>query len=94
MLYVVCACTCGCACTCSCVRVCACVRVRVHVGVTHSLPLPKDERDAATGYELYALEINLRQGGTTHPIMTLRLLTGGVYEAETGRFRAEDGQYK
>jgi hypothetical protein len=26
-------------------------------------------------YDVFALEINLRQGGTTHPMMTLKLLT-------------------
>ena len=42
--------------------------------------------------EIYALEINLRQGGTTHPFNTLKFLTGGHYEEETGRFFTAQGR--
>ena len=35
----------------------------------------------------YAIEINLRKGGTTHPFLTLQFLTDGRYDAETGLFR-------
>jgi hypothetical protein len=34
----------------------------------------------------YAIEINLRKGGTTHPFLMLQFLTGGNYNAETGLF--------
>lgn len=34
----------------------------------------------------YAIEINLRKGGTTHPYLSLQLLTGGRYQAEQGQF--------
>lgn len=44
--------------------------------------VPQDFDD----YEIYALEINLRQGGTTHPFETLRLLTNGDYSEENGIF--------
>ena len=37
-------------------------------------------------WDLQAIEINLRKGGTTHPFMTLKLLTGGSYDIETGLF--------
>ncbi len=33
-----------------------------------------------------AIEINLRRGGTTHPFMTLQLLTNGHYDLNTGLF--------
>lgn len=33
-----------------------------------------------------AIEINLRKGGTTHPFMTLKLLTNGHYNYEDGLF--------
>ena len=33
----------------------------------------------------YAIEINLRKGGTTHPFLTLQFLTDGTYDAETRR---------
>lgn len=34
-----------------------------------------------------AIEINLRKGGTTHPFLTLQLLTGGHYDATLAEFR-------
>jgi len=40
----------------------------------------------------YAIEINLRKGGTTHPFQMLQFLTNGFYNAEDGVFRTQDGQ--
>ncbi len=40
---------------------------------------------------LYALEINLRRGGTTHPFCVLRHLVPGRYDGPTGRWVADDG---
>jgi len=40
----------------------------------------------------YALEINLRKGGTTHPFMTLKFLTDGRFDLETGLYYAAGGQ--
>lgn len=40
----------------------------------------------------YALEINLRKGGTTFPFLVLQFLTDGEYDSETGLFRLIDGQ--
>jgi hypothetical protein len=37
-------------------------------------------------WDLHALEINLRPGGATHPIMTLNLLTDGHYDEATGLY--------
>ena len=34
----------------------------------------------------YAIEINLRKGGTTHPYLMLRFLTNGVYNTSTGEY--------
>lgn len=45
----------------------------------------------ATGDDLVALEINLRQGGTTHPFNTLKFITGGQYDPDTGIFRTGSG---
>jgi hypothetical protein len=42
-------------------------------------------------WELQAIEINLRKGGTTHPFMTLKLLTNGNYDYQTGLFLTKDG---
>jgi len=40
----------------------------------------------------YAIEINLRKGGTTHPFLMLQFLTGGAYEPSTGEFLTPSGQ--
>lgn len=40
----------------------------------------------------YALEINLRKGGTTHPFLMLQFLTDGAYDPATGLFRTRAGQ--
>jgi len=42
----------------------------------------KTEKD----FDLYALEINLRKGGTTHTYMTLKLLCDGYYNQLTGEY--------
>ncbi|MCB9742796.1 MAG: carboxylate-amine ligase [Alphaproteobacteria bacterium] len=34
----------------------------------------------------YAIEVNLRKGGTTHPFLTLKFLTDGTYDHTTGQF--------
>ncbi len=40
----------------------------------------------------YAIEINLRKGGTTHTFRILQLLTGGAYDRESGLFRTRAGE--
>lgn len=45
-------------------------------------------------WDVYAIEINLRKGGTTHPFMTLKLLTNGHYDLATGSFFSQQGQEK
>jgi hypothetical protein len=45
-------------------------------------------------WEPYAIEINLRKGGTTHPFLTLQFLTDGTYDPQTGIFTAPNGQQK
>ncbi len=45
-------------------------------------------------WETYAIEINLRRGGTTHPFMTLKLLTNGAYNQATGLFYSRQGKPK
>jgi len=48
----------------------------------------------AEPWELQAIEINIRKGGTTHPFMTLKLLTGGRYDVKTGLFLNQHGTPK
>ena len=45
-------------------------------------------------WEPYAIEINLRKGGTTHPFLTLQFLTDGTYDPEMAIFTAPNGQQK
>ncbi|MEI6361814.1 MAG: peptide ligase PGM1-related protein [Actinomycetes bacterium] len=45
-------------------------------------------------WDTYAIEINLRKGGTTHPFLTLQFLTDGRYDAMTGLFITPDGREK
>jgi PGM1 C-terminal domain len=45
-------------------------------------------------WEVYAIEINLRKGGTTHPFLTLQFLTDGAYDHERGVFRTPRGEPK
>ena len=51
----------------------------------------RNERGA---WEPYAIEVNLRKGGTTHPFLTLQYLTDGRYDAESGHFYTARGQQK
>ena len=45
-------------------------------------------------WAVYAIEINLRCGGTTHPFMAISTLTDGVYEPLSGEFRTRLGDIK
>jgi hypothetical protein len=45
-------------------------------------------------WDIQAIEINLRKGGTTHPFMTLRLLTNGRCDYDTGNFLTQQNQEK
>ena len=42
----------------------------------------------------YAIELNLRKGGTTHPFLTLQFLTNGSYDGETGTYLTAGGVAK
>jgi hypothetical protein len=49
-------------------------------------------RGAGGEWQPYAIEVNLRKGGTTHPFLTLQFLTGGAYDPETALFTAPSGR--
>lgn len=53
------------------------------------LAIPEDD-----DWKLYAVEINLRKGGTTHPFRTLQFLTGGRYNPDSGTFETSAGVAK
>jgi hypothetical protein len=42
------------------------------------------------GDEIYLTEINLRMGGTTHPFLMAKLVTGGVYDPVSGDLVVDD----
>jgi hypothetical protein len=48
-------------------------------------------RDESDTWSCYAIEINLRKGGTTHPFEMLQFLTDGSYHTDEGVFRAPSG---
>lgn len=45
-------------------------------------------------WQPYAIEVNLRKGGTTHPFLTLQYLTDGQYDPASGRFATALGHEK
>jgi hypothetical protein len=45
-------------------------------------------------WSAYAIELNLRKGGTTHPFLTLQFLTDGRYHPDTGLFLTGAGGEK
>ncbi|HEY1407862.1 MAG TPA: hypothetical protein VF434_02920 [Promineifilum sp.] len=49
-------------------------------------------QNALGEWEPFAIEINLRKGGTTHPFLTLQYLTDGIYDPESGEFTTELGE--
>jgi hypothetical protein len=51
------------------------------------LAWPRPDQD----HGLAALEINLRAGGTTHPMLALDFLTGGTLDPVTGKYYGPDG---
>lgn len=53
-------------------------------------------RDTSAGgeWQPYAIEVNLRKGGTTHPFLTLQYLTDGMYATKKGEFYTALGHTK
>lgn len=50
------------------------------------------QQDAS--WKHYAIEINLRKGGTTHPYLMLQFLTDGKYNYETGEYLTAGGNQR
>jgi hypothetical protein len=44
------------------------------------------------GWRPYAIEVNLRKGGTTHPFLMLQFLTDGRYDPVSGVYRTPTGR--
>ena len=49
-------------------------------------------QDDSGAWTPYAIELNLRKGGTTHPFLTLQFLTDGTYDGERGVFLTPERQ--
>jgi hypothetical protein len=45
-----------------------------------------------TGWRHYAIEVNIRKGGTTHPFLMLQFLTDGRYDPATGSYHTPQGR--
>jgi hypothetical protein len=51
-------------------------------------------RDDLGGWTAYAIELNLRKGGTTHPFLELQYLTDGRYDGAEGVYLTANGDRK
>jgi len=51
-------------------------------------------KDTDGGWTQYAIELNLRKGGTTHPFLTLQFLTDGRYDPTSALFLTPAGREK
>jgi hypothetical protein len=51
-------------------------------------------QDESGAWTPYAIELNLRKGGTTHPFLTLQFLTDGTYDGAQGVFLTPSGSRK
>jgi hypothetical protein len=51
-------------------------------------------QDEHRAWTPYAIELNLRKGGTTHPFLTLQFLTDGSYDGAHGLFLTPTGSSK
>jgi hypothetical protein len=51
-------------------------------------------RDESGTWTPYAIELNLRKGGTTHPFLTLQFLTDGSYDGGRGQYLTPSGDHK
>lgn len=52
------------------------------------------EINGETQWDLNAIEINLRKGGTTHPMMAMKMLTEGCFNPQDGLFYTKQEQVR
>lgn len=64
----------------------------VAYGVIGRFSIDFISRKVGRRWEHYAVEINLRKGGTTHPFLMLQYLTDGSYDPLSGRYQTATGQ--
>ncbi|MGI9417254.1 MAG: peptide ligase PGM1-related protein [Geminicoccaceae bacterium] len=68
----------------------AAMRLRDH-GVLGRFGIDFISVPTSRGWRHYAIEINLRKGGTTHPFLMLQSLTDGRYDSDDGLFYTAAG---
>lgn len=64
----------------------------MHYGVLGRFAIDFISVKVGDAWKHYAIEINLRKGGTTHPYLMLQFLTCGSYDATNGVFLTANGQ--
>jgi PGM1 C-terminal domain len=70
-------------------------RFSVDFVVSRRANRPSDSPDSPdSSWDIQAIEINLRKGGTTHPFMTLKFLTNGHYDESDGLFYSQQERAK
>jgi len=62
--------------------------------ITHARSIADTDAAKPDSWKLFAVEINLRQSGTTHPQMLAKLLTKGQYDEESGMIKSGSGSLK
>jgi hypothetical protein len=65
-----------------------------HKGVLGRFSLDFISVKEPEGWKNYAIEINLRKGGTTHPFLIMEFLTNGHYDSTTGLFETANQQQR
>lgn len=63
-----------------------------HLGVLGRFGIDFISVKEGNTWKHFAIEINLRKGGTTHPYIMLQLLTGGKYDFKKGMYEMPNGQ--
>ncbi len=63
-------------------------------GVTGRFSIDFISVKGSDGWKHYAIEINLRKGGTTHPFLMLQFLTGGEFNWQEGAYLMPNGQQR
>lgn len=67
-------------------------KVLAHEGIVGRFGIDFVSTWTPAGWVHHAIEINVRKGGTTHPFLTLDLLTNGAYDAATGLYHSAAGR--
>src|SRR6185503_19826298 len=68
-------------------------RILAKAGVVGRIAVDFITIEKAPGdWDRVAIEINLRMSGTTHPLQTMQMLSGGKYESSSGLYLTGRGE--